>query len=575
MRRLLAYLLTLGLVPVLVVTAGPTPSAMATGYGTSVSATFSWDTWKPGQYGNCQFSGYLASGGADLTAWVGVACATGWNSALGKILWSVSGGDADGDLCESPAVGWQGDLGGNSFEPMDSPVTTDGTLAECNVDELCVFVESHDGGGPGGPDVLVDWECTSFPLGQMPGGGVGGTCEYGTVGTPYQSLPLDSMTWHEGTEQAINYPVHVALQPPEYGPRWGIDWRSQWTAEVEQEGGPGTWFFYLVTDMAWNSGQYGSTFGNWVNGGEVGLAGSHWSLPVGVDSFSMFVGQSVAAGGYPYHENVSGPTGEVIGAGLYYSTTGSNAYGTYPGRTGPIGMTDPGACQFYWGEKIAESPDERDEPIGGLGSGGGGGSSEPPPVDPQPDDVGGCSFSLTDPGSWLEGGMCAAVGLLKGIFQVLQAILAAFGNLAAAIASAIADALAGIVGEIGDLLEALFVPDREDLADSIADVKDAWADTAPGELLGTVVSIPGKFSVPADVGCDGVAMPIKLAFGEAENPLVLHPFSTCRPGLSAAASMVRVGLQVVVWVSGLLLAFRLLASSLGYQVALGGGRDES
>ena len=115
---------------------------------------------------------------------------------------------------------------------------------------------------------------------------------------------------------------------------------------------------------------------------------------------------------------------------------------------GDLGLTVPANCRFYFGAKIAETPDSLDEPAGPIDGGVGSGGEPPPPADPPAPPSSGCTFSISDPASWLEGGMCAVVGLLRDIFTAL-------GELARGIAG-----LAGaIIGGILDGIEALFVPD--------------------------------------------------------------------------------------------------------------------
>ena len=54
----------------------------------------------------------------------------------------------------------------------------------------------------------------------------------------------------------------------------------------------------------------------------------------------------------------------------------------------------------------------------------------------------------------------------------------------------------------------------------------------------------------------------------------LHPFSACSSPQSVVASVVRIGLTVLVWIGAAVVCLRLIGSSMGLNLNGIGGRDE-
>lgn len=199
-----------------------------------------------------------------------------------------------------------------------------------------------------------------------------------------------------------------------------------------------------------------------------------------------------------------------LGYGLY-ETTGKNLSdnnimlgiqskdGTYPANPAPmVGLSDPSRCSFYWGRRIAKVPIPyvTDQPIDGLGTYEPGTPDEPelPPVE-EPDDElpdnESCNFSIKNPSTWLNGGMCAAVGLLGAIWRTL-------GDLTKAILG-----LAGqLIEGIGELFETLFIPSSDSF--DVQGIKDQAGTRPPFsvvESLGTSVGSMGSGFASGNSGC--------------------------------------------------------------------------
>jgi hypothetical protein len=223
-----------------------------------------------------------------------------------------------------------------------------------------------------------------------------------------------------------------------------------------------------------------------------------------------------------------------------------------------LGTTDTAHCRWYFGEKIASggARPELNDPAGALGDIEGI-EEEPDPAVPAPVDVEEpCHFSITDPGSWLSGGMCAAVGLLAEIFYLLGDILGAIGALAQAIgglAASIAEAIAGVLGEIvqavEDLLKTLFIPPDGYFEGKVAGMQDAWDQTSPAKYLDALDGlVPGSIT-----GCEGLPLNVALPGGiEVDERLG----EACDGKMASVAALVRIALSLVLVFAGGLAVLR-------------------
>ena len=168
------------------------------------------------------------------------------------------------------------------------------------------------------------------------------------------------------------------------------------------------------------------------------------------------------------------------------------------------GTTDPARCVFYLGEQLVDvSGATWDDPYA-LG-----GNTSPAapvddavtpgaPADPRSPDEG-CGFELSDPGSWASAGMCALVGLIGNVIDLLVQLLAAVSDLAGAIGRA-----------ISDLFMTLFVPDPSTWG--FSELSTTFQTRPPGSLLtGTGAAVQSTFTGYQNASCGSIvsrALPI-------------------------------------------------------------------
>lgn len=134
-------------------------------------------------------------------------------------------------------------------------------------------------------------------------------------------------------------------------------------------------------------------------------------------------------------------------------------------------------------------------------------------------------------------------------------------------------AVGRIAGSILDGLLGLFVPGDGVIAGEVDAMKDAWADTPPGVVIGEVAGIPGKFTAPAkSVGCEGptVGLDLPLLGGDGFD---LHPLTTCKESVARIATIVHMGLMVMVYVGAFLAGLRILGSAFGVDASMGRGES--
>ncbi|HWD44162.1 MAG TPA: hypothetical protein VHM23_10720 [Actinomycetota bacterium] len=235
-----------------------------------------------------------------------------------------------------------------------------------------------------------------------------------------------------------------------------------------------------------------------------------------------------------------------------------------PGHVLPV--TDPSACRFYFGEKVWSdgiAGSGLDEPMGASdgsepGTPGVPDSPAPDPVvddTPAEDDVSACHFDVTDPSSWLEAGMCAVVGILKLIWETLGDVLGAIRDLG----GLLVDAIAGIAQAILDGLGALFVPSESALTAGVNAVKQAWADSSPGQYLSAFGGIAGAFDGLSAGGCEGPRLQASTGLGDID----VRPFNACDGTMATIAGIVKIALAAGVYLGAGVIAVRVIGASFG------------
>jgi hypothetical protein len=237
--------------------------------------------------------------------------------------------------------------------------------------------------------------------------------------------------------------------------------------------------------------------------------------------------------------------------------------------TADWGRNDPASCVFYIGPDFLTGDDPQapgvptDEPWVGLGE------TPPPPAPPVPpvldpvappvSDDEACHFSWSDPASWLSGGMCAAVGLLSGIWSTLGEVAKTLLGLPAKIGRFILDGL-------GAILDGLFVPDSGFMNSQYRDIEDEWEQTTPWRFMDAITDMtPGTVS-----GCGGVPLNLNLPGGVAVSEQI---GAACSGPMASTAAIIRTVLSALIVVSGAFACLRALGAGLGWNPGV--GRAES
>lgn len=187
-----------------------------------------------------------------------------------------------------------------------------------------------------------------------------------------------------------------------------------------------------------------------------------------------------------------------IGVQLYVTAVQSFVTSSAPGWTAPSsfrwGVTDVNKCLFWFGPTaFTDTTTDREVPWGAAPPPTDEGTEvdpeptvdpEPPADEPtEPDPA--CEFDITDPTSWLEGGMCSLVGLFARAIDLLTAMLGW---------------LLDFTGMLTDLFTLLFVPDPSTWGTE--GMQTQFEERPPGSLItGAASGVQGMSSSMSDGGC--------------------------------------------------------------------------
>lgn len=245
----------------------------------------------------------------------------------------------------------------------------------------------------------------------------------------------------------------------------------------------------------------------------------------------------------------------VVGYGYYLDDVGGTAT-TNPvalpqvNSLGKLGLNNPGACEFYWGQKIASTPsDNYDEPQTATNLG-----ATPPPDNPPDTNTGGsastgdagCGFSISDPTTWASAGICQLVGLIHDL-------ISAIGHIAGDMASA-------ILGGLGNVLQDLLVPaNPPSFSDVHLTMPDGWVPSMPALSDGT---------------CGAVTLPsLSLGHLAGASPATTL-FNTCDDPWPNVRTFTYWGLLALGMVTIVRATFRMIMASVGMGVEVGAGGDD-
>jgi hypothetical protein len=554
--RVLSRLLVLLMVPVVII-AGPNvgTAAAAVKHSGATAAGVSWDNWIPGEWARCDATFQYRMDGTALTAVQTIAvsggdCDTGPSLDLqaGQLTMTASGRTGMGASCsfsgtatlsqDSEAFGTM-TLG----RLVNLPVTVDHA---CQVTQICFSVYKDQPPVPG--DVNLSQKCDGVSMGapKMPGGD-----------TPPGSCPVVDLTGARGKEirePGISYGGEVRPDA------WGWEAVARWAGDA-----PGVEAFLVRRNDA--TGQvvgYDGYAAGTINGSGVPKKLSHsetWA-----DNEPLFTNHSVI--GIQVwvtrdHPGLWGVTDWRSSAENRGATGGDGAANwTLPQSGGAhpyIGTTDVNHCRWYFGEKVATGGDRPafNDPAGPMTGADDEGGEEPAPVIPVDDPPAAetCDFNLSEPSTWLSGGMCAAVGLLGAIFNLL-------GGLAAAIFGPIVDAIGALVGGILDGIKALFVPSDGYLDNKMQNAQDQWAETSPALWLDGFSSlVPGGVS-----GCEGLPLQVGLPGGVDIDESI---GAACSGNMANVAALVRIAISAALVIGGGMACVRALGSGFGWSPGVG------
>lgn len=243
---------------------------------------------------------------------------------------------------------------------------------------------------------------------------------------------------------------------------------------------------------------------------------------------------------------------DVVGIQVWYAgKTGMGSHGSSVVGS-DVGLTFYEHCWFYVGDQIVNDPNtQADDPAMPLD--GGPVSADPAPDPTPPAASAGCNFSISDPSTWLEGGICAVVGLLAAMWDTLKSILGALGNLVSGIVSGILDGLAD-----------LFIPSDGYLDSQVTSLKQDFKETAPG---GYVDAVTGQsFDVSAS-GCGGIPVNWSMS-GESFS---FDFLAACSGFMANAAAIVKLAASALLVIFGGFGCVRAVGAGFGWAPSIGRG----
>lgn len=407
---------------------GPGPS-----YGASKSGTVDASDWPDS--GSCNLVTFYENSTGFLGIHVRAKCSVSWTSKVGEIFSNPFSG-----------ISWNVTLtfkGSGPNGPYDSQYTQAGLTGEgvsigtndlaWTASEVCLDIRGVQGGG-------FDQHLSG--------------CQPWNMGAAPATAPSSGAC---PTATDIGHVVGTAYHSGIYGDGW--NYNGSVTGITA-----GTWFIYLIFDNTKPLPTKPPTYGV---GDTAARFRTAWA-----GGYATSPGVTTNVGGVTYYPKTVDP----VGVGLVdvtripdnHSAAGSPMWKVpQADPAGVMGRTDPSICSFYWGKKIADTGSATDTPLGAMPL-----PTDPPPApEPtdQPGDVadgGSCDFSISDPGTWLSGGMCSLVGLMARAVSILGKLPGLLGS----IVSAVGAIPAAILNGLGNALSALFIPDAGVMGNALNEI---------------------------------------------------------------------------------------------------------
>lgn len=353
----------------------------------------------------------------------------------------------------------------------------------------------------------------------------------------------------KGTPESVTVVDHVK---PVSGSYKGTEWNVVDVKYSATEPGTGTWVLRpIIVPAAFTPPGDGTT-----------VAQSSWQNTIMTNSTgTVTVRQGNSAGGQNgvfYSLSADWSTYKIIGYTLYETTVRSSTPGPLPTSqtVGSWARTDPAKCSFYFGPKAFDDlGSNADEPYGADTSVGN--SGEPVVTDPTPPAVtdpvtpkeDACQFKLSDPSSWLSGGMCAAVGLLGEIMRLLINLVQAVIGLPAKIVTGLLDGFA-----------ALFVPDQAVMDGVAGTTRASWNSSSVGTMFTSLGSVFSALSFPGNGSCKGPKWDLKVGTMVDQT---MYPLDACSGATATAATLFRAGIMLSVILGTAYACLRIMGSAVG------------
>lgn len=510
LTRLSRFVLTLALVPLLVIASpavGPAAAAVQTSGNTST--VVQGGTGLAGMWWRFKVTGwYVAEGTAsDFTTKVrggGVfEAGTGYkiNKHLGsnmgdfsvRMVFSDTNG---GTFCRSTVEGRtdsSGTVTATSGNVMLTPVS-----GSCEVNQVCVTITKTVSWAPD----VYEHKCQAFNMGPVQPPASGPTCSMGvfpvavsvnvvktmpTISTNYDYTLTTTIRWSGSPVQGAVFELQWIANGQSLAYKWANNVRIQRAVISEPSG-------TVVHTQTVN---------------EPSSTNQAQAIRDAIKGVQVFSNRGTSVQDFPYTSGGDGTTlnRQALTADNFWRASGGHRA---PQTNNWEGVTARPYCTAWFGPNVRAglpgypldaNDDQYNKSAGAL--------DEDPDQDPAIEPFGpgdetppeeGCTFVATDPSTWLEAGMCAAVGVLMAIWDVLKEAVAAL----LALAEALWEAIQWLAGELIDALGAL-----DDWVDALLGwIKDAleWAfkpDTASWGLGGLVDQAKEKppFSV-LDAGGD-------------------------------------------------------------------------
>lgn len=568
LRSYLARLLVLGLVPVLVIAFPGRASAEVVWMGDVAQAQVRYQAGFGGKFGtpgywiDCNVSGYNRThdtGSNSVRATL--RCRTGWAFPGADAVQLTAYGEG-GEGCEFTA-----------YTPITIDANSDTTLTRTlsttePVDPSCVLttgrLDVYDVGrfGESDPvltaDKIFGWALGSFEAlaDTGPSDDATGTCPLFTITKKPRiisygigSYPDTSSAGQPALTATVRFPSIIWGSPAVY-PAQTLRVIAYWKSATG----------------VYRASPTGSIGGSAVNSS----ASSRLTYPALTKAdFVLWETPAASAAG-----GTLGPTAQLVGVQVIALRDAANT--EYPAGNGfsstpaiPTnssaegGLTVPGNCWFYWGEKIADTTaTTTDEPAGPINLGDPTTPAEPvtePTELPNDSPVGnteeGCDgFSFTDPSSWAGAGICILVKAVYAMVSLLETIANGILALPGAIVGAIGDLLGALVDAIG----ALFLPSDGFLEGELDEVQSAFSQSTVGNYSSAFTDL----DVPvASAGCAGP----QLDFTIKGKAISWEPLNACSGGVATLAGLSKMFLTVVLSFFGGMACLRAVGSGFGWR----------